>query len=231
MNHARPSRVAAFAALLSLLFFACAIDEDLRINADGSGTYRLKITIPEDLASDLGTVRTDAAKEGFTVVEEGRAGKDRFAILRKDFTDVTALNDSNSRFALTITKMGWLRREYRLDATLQPVGYGSFKRHIAVTMPGKISASDHGEIDGSRVRWDATTGGSIHITAGGYAIPFSRAASTLIIVATIAGLALLIARRKHGADSRPACATCHAPLVRGARFCADCGTGAPAAQI
>lgn len=229
MTTSRHSRVAALAVLLSLLLFACVIDEDLRINADGSGSYQVKLTIPKDLSSDFGDLRKSAEKDGFTIVEEGQTEKERFLIFRKQFTNVSALNDQNGRFELTIAEAGWFKREYRLRVALQAVGYGAFKRHLVVTMPGKVTATDVGEIDGSRVRWDASRGGSIDITAGGYAIALSRNQRILMPVVLIAGILLLIARRR---TARPPslCATCQTPLRRNAQFCAACGAGASITQ-
>lgn len=230
MTSSRHSRVVALAALLSLLLFACVMDEDLRINADGSGTYQVKVTIPKDLASDFGDLRKSVEKDGFTIVEEGQTEKERFLIFRKQFTNVSALNDSNANFELTIAKAGWLKREYRLRVALQSSGYGGFKRHFVVTMPGRVTATNVGEIDGSRVRWDASRGGKIDITASGYAIALSRNQRILMPLALIAGILLLIARRR---TARPLslCATCHAPLRRNAQFCAVCGAGASITQI
>jgi hypothetical protein len=230
MTNSRHWRGAALTALLSLILFACAIDEDLQINADGSGTYRIKVTIPKDLSSDFGDLRKSAEKDGFSVVEEGQTEKERFIVLRKDFTEITSLNDGNNRFELTIAEAGWLKREYRLRVSLQSVGFGSFKRHFVVTMPGNVTTTNQGEIDGSRVRWDATNGGSMDITATGYSVPLSRVQLILMLVAALGGVGLLIARRRRSVAPSSACATCHTQLPRDARFCAACGTGASIAR-
>jgi hypothetical protein len=225
MTSSRHSRGAAVAVLLSLLFFACALEEDLQINADGSGTYRVKLTIPKDLSSDFGDFKKDAAKNGFSIVEEGQTEKERFLMIRKDFTEITSLNDGHNVFELNIGKVGWLKRAYRLRASLQAVGYGSFKRNFVVTMPGEVTTSNQGEIDGSRVRWDATNGGSIEIMATGYAVPLSRNQGLLVVVVAL-GVALLVVGRKRAAAAPALCSACDTSLARKARFCAACGARA-----
>lgn len=227
--NSRLSRFPAIAACLSLLLFACAIEEELRINADGSGTYGVKLTVPKEMGSDFGDLRKSAAEEGFTVVEERETEQERVLVLRKDFTDISSLNDGNSRFELATSTAGWLEREYRFRARLQAVGYGAFKRQITISMPGRIKASSQGEIDGSRVRWDASRGGSIEITARGYSIPLSN--RTLLLIALItAALAFLVVRRNRAARVQAFCAICRTPRAHAARFCAACGAEASIAQ-
>ncbi len=231
MRNSRPWRIPAIAFVFVLLLFACVIDEDLRIHADGSGTYQVKVTIPKELGADFGELRTNAGKEGFTIIQEGQTETERFLIFRKPFTNVASLSDSNSRFELTITKAGWLRREYRLRASLRSVGFGSYKRQFVVTMPGKVTSSDRGDVTGSRVRWDATRGGSIEINATGYALPLPQAQQLLLLTALVAGVALWLVRRRRAAAPDSMCPTCQRPLIRGARFCAGCGAGTPMEQI
>jgi hypothetical protein len=226
MTTSRHPRVAALAALFSLVLFACVVDEDLLINADGSGTYQVKVTVPKDLTSDFGDFRKSAEKDGFTVVEEGETENGRFVVLRKKFTDISTLNDQNSHFAFTAGEMGLLKREYRLRAELNAVAYGAYKRHLVVTMPGGVTGTTAGEADGSRVRWDASNGGTIEVTAVGYAIPLSHDQRMLMLVVLLAGVLLLIAQRRRNAGARTICSTCQSPFARDARFCAGCGVGA-----
>ncbi len=225
----RPFAVIAIAALLLL---SCVIDEDLRIHSDGSGTYRVRISIPKELAEDFGELRREAEKNGFEIADEGETGDERFLVIRKDFTDISALNDSNTRFELTTTDTGFVRREYRLRASLGAVGFGSFKRRLTVAMPGKVASATDGEIDGSRVKWDASADGSLEIVSSGFSLPLTRGQNTAIVMVIVAGLLLLIwSRVRRRQPKTTVCQTCNSPVPGNAHFCGICGATSPAAEI
>jgi hypothetical protein len=231
MSGHRHKPVVGVAAFVALLLVACVIEDDLRINADGSGSYRFKMTIPKELSDGFGDMRQKAEAEGFTV-EEGETDKERFIVLSKDFTDIAALNGTDNHFELTSTSTGFLRRDYRLRGTVQSLGYGSFKRHLIITMPGSVMSSDQGEINGSSVRWDATRGGTIEIAASGFYLPLSRNLRLLMALLALASAALFVmARRRRGVPAAAVCPGCRAPLAPDARFCPICGAGAPVTQV
>lgn len=224
-------RLLVMAATAALLLLACDIEEDLRLNFDGSGTYRIKLTIPRELAEGFGDLRKQAEKDGFTATE-GTTETSRFIVLTKDFSDLAALNDDHSHFELTITESGLLRRDYRLLIRLQSIGFGAYQRRLSITMPCTVTSASAGDVDGSRVQWNASKGGSLEITASGIVIPVSRKTSVIAIVAVILGLALLASRRKSPkAGQETVCINCHTHLAPKARFCGRCGTNAEAAQM
>jgi hypothetical protein len=219
-------------AILSLLLLACVIDEDLRIDADGSGTYRARITIPKQLGEGFGDFRKEAENNGFVIEQEGQTEKERFLVIRKDFTDVTALNDSHTHYELTMTESGIMRRNYRLRASLNSVAFGSFKRRLTVVMPGNVTSTTAGEIDGGRVRWEGAGGGSLEIVSSGFYFPLSRnqkAASVMVILVGV--LLSVVMRRRRRQPSAAPCSTCNSPLRTDSRFCAICGANNPVAEI
>jgi hypothetical protein len=227
----RHARLVIAAATVALLLLACTIEEDLRIEFDGSGMYRVKLSIPKDLAGDFGELRKQVEKDGFVVADEGKTETERFIVLRKKFSDITSLNDDHSHFELTITKRNALRRDYRFRAAFQPVGFGAYQRHFAVSMPCRVTSASSGEIDGSHVQWNASRGGTIEINASGFCIPLSRNQRTFAIAIATLGIVLLVfARGRRQPTRKTACAQCKAHLASGTRFCRTCGTGTPAAQ-
>jgi len=185
----------AMAGVLAILLWSCAIEEDLRISGDGSGTYRIKVSMPKEFG-DFGDLRQKAESEAFHVEQQGETEKERFIVLRKDFTSVSSLSDNNNRFELAATEAGFLRREYRFRATLQSVGFGSYKRHIVIAMPGGVKTATAGEVDGSRVSWDATNGGTIEIAAAGFYLPLSQSQRVSAAAVALAGAAFWAAKRR-----------------------------------
>lgn len=227
----RRVRLVVVAAIAALLLLACDIEEDLQLDFDGSGTYRVRVTIPKNLADGFEDLRRQAEKDGFTVADEGTTETERFIVLRKTFADITALNDDHSRFELTIIRHGFLRRDYRFRAKLQSVGFGAYQRNFAVTMPVNVTSTSSGEIDGPRVQWNARHGGTIEITASGFCIPLSRNQRVLVTMLVILGVVLLVfARKRRRPAHEAACANCQNHLAPGTRFCRTCGTGQPVAQ-
>jgi hypothetical protein len=214
--------------LAALFLLSCVIEEELRIHGDGSGTYRVRIAIPKTLDQGFDEFRKEAEQSGFEIVQEGQTDQERFLIIRKDFTDITALNDSTTHFELTITEAGFLRREYRLRASLKAVGFGSFKRHLTVRMPGKVSSTTNGEITGSGVQWQGSTGGTIEIISAGLYLPLTRSQNIALALIAITGvLFLIVARRRRRQSASSICFSCNTPLRNGARFCGACGATTP----
>jgi hypothetical protein len=226
----RRSTLVIVIAAVALLTVACEIDEDLVVNANGSGSYRIKVTIPKSLTEGFAGLRQQAEKDGFTV-DEGTTKTTRYAILRKKFDDLKLLNDDNNHFELTIDKQGLLRRDYRLRVTLEPIAFGAYQRQFTITMPTTITSASAGEIDGSRVRWNASRGGTIEIAASGLVVPWSRNQGLLVIALSILVVSLfLFTRRRQESAQKASCASCQTHLAPGARFCGKCGTDAPVAQ-
>lgn len=227
----RRARLVLIAGTAALLLLACAVEEDLRLEFDGSGTYRVKVTIPKDLADGFGDLRKQAEKDGFVIAEEGETEAERFIVMRKEFTNVSSLNDDNSRFELTMTDRGLLRREYRFRATLQSVGFGAYQRHFTITMPCNVTSASDGTIDGSRVQWNASHGGTIEVAASGFYLPGSRNQRLLVIAIAVLSVALLVFRRRSPIQPKAVCANCQTHLSPDARFCRKCGAGTPVAQM
>lgn len=219
----------ALIALAALLLLSCTVDEDLRVNSDGSGSYRARISVPKPFAEGFADLRKEATKNGFTVVEEGENDRERFFVISKDFADIEALNDSHTHFELTMTNTGFLRREYRLRAVLKAIAYGSFKRRFTVAMPGKVLSATDGEITGAGVRWEGSTGGSFEVVSSGFYLPLGAGQRTAVLVA-IAVLLLFLVLRRRRQSSAAFCPTCSAALRAGARFCGICGADTPIAQ-
>jgi hypothetical protein len=230
MLRQRPTRALALAGIFSLILLSCVIEEDLRINADGSGTYRVKVSIPKELSEGFGDFRKEAEKDGFRVEQEGETEKERFVVLRKDFTDVASLSDSNNQFELSTTDVGFLRREYRLSVSLQAIGFGSYKRRMVITMPAKVLSASAGEIAGTRVTWEGSRGGTIEVTSSGMHIPLSRNQKGLLLAAIAAALLLVVRSRRRQQKPLTLCASCNAPISIDTRFCGVCGAGIPITQ-
>lgn len=75
--------LSAFIVITALLLLSCTVDEDLRINSDGSGTYRVRISVPKTFSEGFGDLRKEAVKNGFTVMEEGETERERFFVISK----------------------------------------------------------------------------------------------------------------------------------------------------
>ncbi len=223
----RSRRLAALASIFALVLLSCVIEEDLRINSDGSGTYRVRISMPKELGG-FDELRKELEKEGFQVDQEGETDKERFIVFRKAFSDVSSLNDSNNSFELTTVESGFLRREYRLRATLQAVDFGTYKRRLIVSMPGKVQSASAGEVAGSRVTWEGSTGGMLEIVSRGVYFPLSANGKlVLLVIALGASFVLVTARRRRQVAAPAICPSCNTQLASDARFCRGCGAGAP----
>ncbi len=213
-------------AVLSLLA-GCELEDDLRIEADGSGTYRARVLVEKLLGAVLTRVRGEAEAKGFRIVEEGETPTRHFVVLRKDFTDVRSLDDEQSSYDLTIETRRFFWREYRLRATLGSVAGSAFDRRFTISMPARISSTTAGESNGTRVVWYCTNGGTIEVVAEGFHVPVTRRHVTVAIA--IAALVLaLVALFRRWASARPeeeenVCTTCNKPMAVTARYCPSCG--------
>jgi hypothetical protein len=233
MLNRKSTRLVAIASACSLLFLlSCSIEEDLRINGDGSGTYRVRLAVPKELG-DFDKLRGEVKEEGFQVEEEGETEQERFIVFRKNFTEISSLNDSHHSFELTTTDIGIMRRGYRLRANFRALGFGSYVRRFVVSMPGDVQSATAGRIAGNRVTWEDFRQGTIEIEASGLYLPVSRSQWLFGLAAALAALLLFVAahrRRQPVPAAAASCPSCHSPLANDARFCRVCGAGAPVTE-
>ncbi|HYI07475.1 MAG TPA: hypothetical protein VEK57_00265 [Thermoanaerobaculia bacterium] len=227
-------RFAAMVCAVSLLLAGCEIEDDLQIREDGSGTYRVKVLVRKVLASSLGRIRAEAAREGFRIVDEGKTADRQFIVFQKDFDHVSSLRDAQSNFDWTTERRGLFKREYRLRATVSSVAAENFSRRFTVVMPAEVKSNSDGARDGARVTWFCASGGTIEIVSEGWAFPVSR--NVLFAASAAAGFVLLLLLvvllrvRRRGTAAAAAeitCRTCRGGLTRTARYCPACGDLAP----
>jgi hypothetical protein len=212
-----------------LLLAACELEDDLRIEADGSGTYRATVSVEKLLAGTLGRIRAAAEQQGFRIVGEGETADRRFLSMRKDFDDVHSLGDSQSNYELTVSTRNYLWRRYHLHATVGSVAGQGFDWRFSITMPARITSTSQGESNGARVTWYCTNGGTIDVEAEGFFLPFTRTHVLAIVGVAAAALLLLVALGRRAlaapaiAAEQHACRTCANPLSALARYCPACG--------
>jgi hypothetical protein len=181
----------AIVFLLALLVLSCELEDEIRINPDGSGTYRTKLLVEKQLASALPEVRKEAEKNGFRIVEEGETDTRRFIVMERDFKSVSEVGDERNRMAFTATKHGWFRQRYEFTASLPSSSSDGFSRQLTLTLPGSIQQSTGGVIRGNTVVWDASKGGSLQVTSIGLAPSASRWL-TIIAVLGVVLLAIVL---------------------------------------
>jgi hypothetical protein len=208
---------------LALLALGCEIEDEIRINRDGSGTYRAKMLVDKQFASALPDIRKEAVKAGLRIVEEGETETRHFIVMARDFKNISEIGDSQNRMSFTAANAGWLRERYEFSASLPPSSNG-FSRQLTIVLPAVIEKNTVGETRGNTVVWDCTKGGTLEVTAAGFALPLAMRSPTvlgLIALAVAMGILLLVLRRAPAAKH---CATCGATKGSGARFCMNCGT-------
>jgi hypothetical protein len=217
----------ALLCFLSLALFGCELEDQLRIDADGSGTYRAKFLVEKEFGDALTKVREEAAKNGFRVAEEGETATRKFVVISKELKSLSELNDSSNRFELTVTDDGFLRKKYLLHAHVSSLS--GFHRQLTIDLPGSPQSTSVGELSGGHVIWDCTHGGDIEVASAGFALAPTRNQEMALLA--VVGLVLLMAVRSRRKRATLACRSCHAPLTEGVQFCANCGAAAaPAVQ-
>ena len=225
------NRRSLLALTLALLTLGCEIEDEIRINPDGSGTYRTKILVKKDLAAAIPEIRKEATEDGFRVIEEGETETRKFIVLERDFKNISEVGDSRNKMSFTATRSGWFRERYEFTASLPGSEGDGFTRQVTIVLPGKIQQSTAGERRGDVVIWNVSKGGSIQITSIG--LTASGAKRLTFLAATfgviVLGLVILLKRKRN--VRVPSCAACGVPKQSGARFCAGCGADATPLEV
>jgi hypothetical protein len=217
----------AWLIALVLLTLSCELEDEVRINRDGSGTYRVKVLVEKQLQSGIPEIREKALKDGFRLIEEGETATRYFLVMEHDFKNVGEL-DSKDGLSFTAAKAGWLRERYDFKASPPSSAREGFSRQLTIVMPARIERSTAGEVHGNTVVWDCTKGGTLEVTAEGFVLaPESMPLAVSGVIAAF-GLATLISvglvlfglRRDRMALH---CPSCLAEKSRDARFCVNCG--------
>jgi LppM domain/zinc-ribbon domain len=223
---ARRLRLHALIALsaLCLLLAACEDEEEIKLNADGSGTYRARILVEKEVGDALQEVRKELQARGATVVEEGETENRKFIVVSRDFKSVSELNDKDDTYALAVERSGLLKAAYHLTLNFRddPSSSG-FSRTVQVTMPADIENSTAGTVAGRTVRWDCSKPGTLDVQAAGMVLPLTGSRRALAVGVLLLGAMLLVGLRVARRKPR-VCGTCGARLQPDARFCRNCGT-------
>jgi hypothetical protein len=161
----------ALLVLLALLG-GCQVEEELQLHADGSGSHRVKVSVPKDFGEALQALKQKAIGQHYHLVEEGQAGDSRFLVMARDFANVSELNDNEDTFALNIDAAGAFRRRYRLDVAYKGnAAVMNFERVLRVRMPAAVDTSTAGQVSSDRVEWSCSRGGQLRVVASGFAMP------------------------------------------------------------
>lgn len=221
----------ALLLLLGCALLACEVEEDIRLNADGSGTYRAKVSVEKQYGEALSERKGEADKKGFRIVEQGETKTHTFVVMARDFADVAELNDDEDSYTLQIDRPSALKGSYRLTLGFESSAAESgFKRRTRITMPVSIKQASVGTISGRSVDWDSSQGGTLSVEASGFVLPLTRSrrriALGVIVLGVVAIGGLRWSRRARG----PRCAKCGRGLAAEARFCPDCGATREAVQ-
>lgn len=223
-------RWSSLPALFLLVVFVglaagCKVEEDLFLEADGSGEYRIEVSVQKALGA-LPQLRQALVANGFEIVAERETGDSNVVVARRTFETVGEIGDLDASFE--VAERGWLRRSYRLGLRVDDME-GATERILRVHLPARVDESSGGRIEGSTVIWEGIGGGRLEIAASGPAVPggetalYAAAAGLLVVL-----LALVAIRRRavHGGRDAAAasrrCGSCGA--AHGATaFCTRCG--------
>ena len=210
--------------LFSCSVLACEVEESLILNADGSGTYRAKVSIEKEFGEALSNLRSEVDKKGYRVVEEGETKTHRFVVLARDFKDVAELNDDEDTYALQIDRPSPVKGVYRLTLTFDGNATESgFERRTRVTMPAAVKQASVGQVSGRSVEWDSSHGGTMSIEASGFVVPLTKKQRWLALGVMAIGVVAIAALRLRRRATGPRCAKCGRGVAAEARFCPSCG--------
>jgi Tol biopolymer transport system component len=159
----------ALALLLSL--GACNVEETIAVRADGSGTYRAKVSVKKALAEVLDKVKQEAPGHGLRVLEEGQGGDERFVVVGRDFSNVSELSDKDSSYSLVARQEGLFSKTYVFEAVIrEDVAASGFKRVLRIHMPGRVDEASVGQPSSHEVEWDCSHPGNLHVVASGFSM-------------------------------------------------------------
>lgn len=215
---------------LCLLLAACEVEEELKLNADGSGTYRARILVEKEVGEALQEVRKDAPTRGFTVVEEGETANRKFVVVARDFKNVSELNDKDDTYALDVERSSPFKATYHLSLNFRsnPSASG-FSRNMQVSMPATVASTSAGTATGSTVRWDCSHAGTLDVQAAGLVLPLTSNQRKMALAVLVLGVLLLVGVRV--ARRKPqSCRNCGTRIEPNAKFCPKCGTQRDAAS-
>jgi hypothetical protein len=209
---------------LCLLLAACEVEEELKLNVDGSGTYRVRILVEKEVGEALQEIRKDAQARGFTVVEEGETANRKFVVVARDFKNVSELNDKDDTYALDIEQSSPFKRTYHLSLNFRgnPSASG-FSRSMEVSMPATVASTNVGTATGSTVRWDCSHPGTLEVQAAGLVLPLTSNQRKVVLAVLILGALLLVGVRV-ARWRPPSCRNCGTRIEPNAKFCPKCGT-------
>lgn len=214
----------------------CKIEEDLHLHADGSGEYRVRMTLQKMLGGTP-QVRQALIENGFEIVEESETHDSDVIVARRTFEQIDEIGELQG--SLQVEDRGWLRRSYHLKVRVDDVQGQATERTFRIHLPVGIEESSAGRLDGKTLFWDGTHGGDLELVATGLVVPGGERLVYAAVGALLLGLLVPVARRVRRAGSAPddrspidewsRCPSCGKPRAAGA-FCTHCGAAARPAE-
>ena len=218
--------------VLALLVVSCELEEDIRLNPDGSGVYRATLSLEKELVALLPNLKSDYEKKGFRVIEERDTDTRHVIVVERTFKDLSEIGDSKNQYSFTASDANALQRRYELNMSIPGAdGVEGFSRKLTIALPGRIEKNTAGEVRGGAVVWDASKGGSLQVTSVGLKPTAFRWLAILLgagAVIVLLVIVLVVSKRKRNAPALR-CAACGAPRQANERFCANCGAADTAA--
>jgi hypothetical protein len=152
-------RRSIFLRFVLLIFIAVGltscieVKQGININKDGSGDARLEVAILQMWAPQVvPKLKTDIPK-GWNVVEEKEKEGKHVIVFGRKFKDVSELNDSETRYAFSSERKGFLKKSYILEVSQLKSSDMPFPYEVMIEMPGSIDETDGVKVSSSKVKW------------------------------------------------------------------------------
>jgi hypothetical protein len=139
------TRTMLLALAIVALAGGCKIEEDLHLEADGSGEYRVRMTLQKMLGG-APQVRQALIANGFEILEESVTHDSNLITARRTFEHVGEIDELHG--SLEVEDRGWLRRSYRLKLRVDDVQGQATERTFRVHLPVGIEETSAGRLDG-----------------------------------------------------------------------------------
>jgi hypothetical protein len=216
----------ALGLLLAGLLAGCKVEEDLHLKADGSGEYRVEVSIKKMLGG-VSELREKMIASGLEIVAERQTLDSDVLVARRSFRYLEELAELDG--SLRLEKRGLLSRAYHLNLTIEDVRGKGVERVLRVHLPVGVEEASGGRIEGRSVSWESSAGGDLEIVASGLVVPGGDVALYGAAGALLVGLLVPVVRRRRRATSRASaplarCPSCGVAAEPPAAFCTSCGT-------
>ncbi|MBM4139878.1 MAG: zinc ribbon domain-containing protein [Nitrospira sp.] len=154
IKFSRKSFLIIFCLITFLVSSCIEVKHKMTINRDGSGNASIEFLIQKEFAPMLvQEIKKDIPK-GWKIAEEKEKDGKYLLVLKTEFNNIGALEDSDVKYTFSSTEKGLFKESYYINIKQKISRSDPFPYEFILKVPGTIDTTNGTKISSNEVKWN-----------------------------------------------------------------------------